>query len=38
VACLQDPGSLSDIAFLLRRTICDHLRRARPEGILNVFQ
>ena len=26
------------MTVLLRRTICDHLRRARLEKILNVFQ
>ncbi len=26
------------MTFLLRRTICAHLRRSRPEKILNVFQ
>ena len=26
------------MTFLLRRTICGHLRRSRPENILNVFQ
>ena len=26
------------MAILLRRTIRDHLRRSRPEKILNVFQ
>ena len=26
------------LTVLLRRTICDHLRRARPEKILNGFQ
>ncbi len=26
------------MTILLRRTICDHLRRARLEKILNVFQ
>ena len=32
------PRSLSDIDILLRRTICDHLRRARLGKILNVFR
>jgi len=31
-------GGWATLTFLLRRTICHHLRRARPEKILNVFQ
>jgi hypothetical protein len=31
-------GGLSDSDRLLRRTIRDHLRRSRPEIILNLFQ
>src|SRR4029077_20711745 len=31
-------GACPALAFLLRRTICDHLRRSRLEKILNVFQ
>jgi hypothetical protein len=31
-------GVCPTLTFLLRRTICDHLRRSRPEKILNVFQ
>jgi hypothetical protein len=31
-------GACPTLTFLLRRTICDHLRRSRPEKILNVFQ
>src|SRR2546423_2160429 len=31
-------GACPTLTFLLRRTIRNHLRRARPEKILNVFQ
>ncbi len=31
-------GACPALTFLLRRTICSHLRRSRPEKILNVFQ
>jgi len=31
-------GAWPTLTFLLRRTIRDHLRRSRPEKILNVFQ
>ena len=31
-------GACPTLTFLLRRTIRDHLRRSRPEKILNVFQ
>ena len=31
-------GACPTLTVLLRRTIHDHLRRARPEKILNVFQ
>src|SRR5713101_1165261 len=31
-------GACPTLTILLRRTICGHLRRARPEKILNVFQ
>src|SRR5438309_9193393 len=31
-------GACPTLTFLLWRTIRDHLRRARPEKILNVFQ
>ena len=31
-------GACPTLTVLLRRTIFDHLRRARPEKILNVFQ
>ena len=31
-------GACPTLTVLLRRTIRDHLRRARPEKILNVFQ
>src|SRR4029077_18088214 len=31
-------GAWATLTFLLRRTICHHLSRARPEKILNVFQ
>jgi hypothetical protein len=31
-------GACPTLTFLLRRTICSHLRRSRPEKILNVFQ
>jgi lipid-binding SYLF domain-containing protein len=31
-------GACPTLAFLLRRTICSHLRRSRPKKILNVFQ
>jgi hypothetical protein len=31
-------GACPILTVLLRRTICDHLRRARPEKILNGFQ
>ena len=31
-------GSCPTLIVLLRRTIHDHLRRARPEKILNIFQ
>src|SRR5213593_1932759 len=31
-------GACPTLTFLLRRTILDHLRRSRPEKILNVFQ
>jgi hypothetical protein len=35
-ACLL--GACPTLTVLLRRTIRDHLRRSRPEKILNVFQ
>ena len=35
-ACLL--GACPTLTVLLRRTILDHLRRARPEKILNMFQ
>ena len=31
-------GVCPTLTVLLRRTMCDHLRRSRPEKILNVFQ
>jgi hypothetical protein len=31
-------GACPTLTVLLRRTIRDHLRRARPEKILNAFQ
>jgi len=31
-------GACPTLTFLLRRTICSHLRRSRPKQILNVFQ
>ena len=31
-------GACPTLTVLLRRTIHDHLRRARPEKILNIFQ
>jgi hypothetical protein len=31
-------GACPTLPFLLRRTICSHLRRSRPEKILNVFE
>ncbi len=31
-------GASPTLTVLLRRTIRDHLRRSRPEKILNVFQ
>src|SRR3990172_12801078 len=31
-------GAWPTLTVLLRRTICGHLRRSRPEKILNVFQ
>ncbi len=31
-------GAYPTLTFLLRRTIRGHLRRSRPEKILNVFQ
>jgi hypothetical protein len=31
-------GACPILTVLLRRTICDHLHRSRPEKILNVFQ
>ena len=31
-------GACPTLTFLLRRTICNHLRRSRPEKILNVFR
>src|SRR6185436_5827965 len=31
-------GACPILTLLLRRTICDHLRRSRPEKILDVFQ
>src|SRR5207344_3478636 len=35
VECL---GACPTLTFLLRRMMRDHLRRSRPEKILNVFQ
>ena len=32
------PGACPTLTVLLRRTIRNHLRRSRPEKILNVFQ
>ena len=32
------PGACPTLIFLLRRTIHGHLRRSRPEKILNGFQ
>lgn len=31
-------GACPTLTFLLRRARCGHLRRSRPEKILNVFQ
>ncbi len=31
-------GACPTLTFLLRRTICGHLRRSRPRKILTVFQ
>jgi hypothetical protein len=35
---VRELGACPTLIFLLRRKICDHLRRARPEKLLNVFQ
>src|SRR5262245_4705319 len=36
--CTSYLGACPTLTFLLRRTICDHLRRSQAEKILNIFQ